>query len=509
MKMILCVLACSLLILGTESGTAGSATWALNPNSGSWGDPSNWVPNTVPNGPDDIATFDMSNITAISANGSIDVNSIVFNPGASAYTITGGSFEGLSVTGAGVINDSGTMQNFDTITPFGNIFFTNSASAGSDAIYTANAGRFSGEEGGDITFFGNSNGGSATLIAKGSQFDGNFHGEITFADNSSAANATVIAEAGAISGGALVNFDDGASAGDATLIANFSQSGYGGAFIFSRYSLGGNPRVILYGNGTIEPGNGSLGLIGRKLSAGDFTIGSLEGDGNVAMGSIGPGFGTLNLNIGSDNLNTIFGGLIQQSGSAASVTKIGTGTLTLTSGASTYIGGTNVNQGTLVVSNAAGLGAGGPIKVNAGTLGGSGTVAGPVTVGTGNSRGALLAPAHETRQPATFTIQNSLTFKTGSTYAYTAKARPNQSRTDKVVAGGVTIESGATFSFRATIHGTLIPGTVFTPISNTSAAPIAGTFSNLPDGGLITVGGTTFQADYEGGDGNDLTLTVQ
>ena len=33
-------------------------------------------------------------------------------------------------------------------------------------------------------------------------------------------------------------------------------------------------------------------------------------------------------------------------------------------------------------------------------------------------------------------------------------------------------------------------------------------FSNLADGGTIVAGSNTFQADYEGGDGNDLTLTV-
>ena len=114
------------------------------------------------------------------------------------------------------------------------------------------------------------------------------------------------------------------------------------------------------------------------------------------------------------------------------------------------------------MSNTTGLGAGGPIKVNAGTLGGSGTVLGPVTIGCSNCTGAFLAPARGTRQQATFTIQNPLTLKADATYTYTAKAKPTRSRTDKVVAGGVTIESGATFSLRATIQGTLIPGTVFT-----------------------------------------------
>jgi hypothetical protein len=47
-----------------------------------------------------------------------------------------------------------------------------------------------------------------------------------------------------------------------------------------------------------------------------------------------------------------------------------------------------------------------------------------------------------------------------------------------------------------------------TVISNTAATPISGTFANLPDGSTFTVGNNDFQVDYEGGDGNDLTLTV-
>ena len=79
---------------------------------------------------------------------------------------------------------------------------------------------------------------------------------------------------------------------------------------------------------------------------------------------------------------------------------------------------------------------------------------------------------------------------------------------DQVIANGVTIESGAQFSFVAVANKRLTVGTVFTAISNTSANPIAGTFANLPDGSTFTVDPNPFQASYEGGDGNDLTLTV-
>ena len=73
---------------------------------------------------------------------------------------------------------------------------------------------------------------------------------------------------------------------------------------------------------------------------------------------------------------------------------------------------------------------------------------------------------------------------------------------------GVTIQSVATFVLRTKGNQTLPLGTVFTVISNTAATPISGTFANLADGSVFTVGNNTFQVSYEGGDGNDLTLTV-
>ena len=72
----------------------------------------------------------------------------------------------------------------------------------------------------------------------------------------------------------------------------------------------------------------------------------------------------------------------------------------------------------------------------------------------------------------------------------------------------MTINSGALFSFVARGNQTLTQGTVFTVINNTSANPIAGTFANLPDNSIFTVGPNNYQVSYEGGTGNDLTLTV-
>ena len=78
----------------------------------------------------------------------------------------------------------------------------------------------------------------------------------------------------------------------------------------------------------------------------------------------------------------------------------------------------------------------------------------------------------------------------------------------EIFGNGLLYGGGASFSLITLKRGSLTVGTVFTIISNTSATPVVGTFDNLPDGTVITAGGNNLQASYEGGDGNDLTLTA-
>jgi autotransporter-associated beta strand protein len=226
------------------------------------------------------------------------------------------------------------------------------------------------------------------------------------------------------------------------------------------------------------------------------TIGSLEGDGTVFLGA-------RELFIGSNNLSTTFGGVIQDRGT---LTKVGTGTLTLT-GANSYESGTTVTSGTLLVSNATGSGTGtGVVSVTGGTLGGSGTIAGAVTVGTNAGVQAFLAPSKGAKKPSTLTIQSALTLNDDSTYIY--KLDTKRVKADEAIANGVVIDSGAKFSFRSSGNRALTLGQVFTVISNTAATPVTGTFHNLPEAAVLTVNGSKLQASYTGVDGNDLTLTV-
>jgi hypothetical protein len=147
------------------------------------------------------------------------------------------------------------------------------------------------------------------------------------------------------------------------------------------------------------------------------------------------------------------------------------------------------------------------VFVNAGQLGGTGTIAGAVAVGNGSGAGAVLTPGPSRTVPGRLIIQGGLTFNSDATYRL--QINSTTASTDKVVANGVTINTGAQFTFEDLGAGSLPAGTVFTIINDTSTSLIAGTFSNLPDGSTFTSGANTFKANYKGGDGNNLTLTVQ
>ena len=233
-----------------------------------------------------------------------------------------------------------------------------------------------------------------------------------------------------------------------------------------------------------------------------MVTGSIEGEGAVFLGA-------KKLSVGNNNLDTLFSGVIldlPSNGKTGSLHKIGHGTLTLT-GANLYTGETVVNGGTLLLNNKTGSATGtSQVQVNAGRLGGRGTVAGAVTIGGGSVPGAVLTPGRSGSKTDILTIQGALTFQLNSTYKCELKS--SAASADKVVANGVTINSGAQFSLIDLASAVLPTGTVFTVIDNTSANPISGTFSNLADGSMFPVGSNTFQANYEGGDGNDLTLTV-
>lgn len=386
----------------------------------------------------------------------------------------------------------------------GYISFSGSATAG-DGTFTNNGGAGSGARGGRMVFVGSgtsgiaSTAGSGIFINNGGTASGANGGSIDFVGNRESptpANGTFINNAGTVDGafGGRIDFNS-EHIGNATLIAN-GGPGEGGSIRFIGVPVSGTARVEVYGNGKLD--------LSRRLSpGGNDTIGSLQGNGLVFLGAN-------NLTVGSNDLSTAFFGEIQDGGflggAGGSLTKIGSGKLVL-GHRSSYTGGTIINGGKLVVNNVKGSGTGsGPVAVIFGRLGGTGIIAGDVTIGNGTGGGAVLTPGNNTHRYDTLTIQSALSFGPDGTYNFTLNT--NEMAADKVVAQGVTIKSGAQFSFFDVGGAALTPGTTFTVINNTAANPIAGTFRNLSDGSIFGSNGNSFKASYHGGDGNDLTLTV-
>lgn len=238
-------------------------------------------------------------------------NSSTASGGAGAVTITndaGGSVNFLqnSTAGTAILVNSG----FAT--------FEDSSSAGSAQINNLN---------GQIDFFTSASAGTATINnAAGATL--NFHNSTT------AATSTIVNDG-------TVNFDGSSSAGNATITTN-----NGAITNFAGTGTGGSARFITNAGGTVDISG---------LTSGGMTAGSIEGAGNYVLGAN-------TLTTGSLNTSTQVDGVI--SGTGGGLTKLGTGTLTLT-GANTYTGETTVSAGTLAISGFGSISSSSLVTVNA------------------------------------------------------------------------------------------------------------------------------------------------
>jgi autotransporter-associated beta strand protein len=492
---------------------AGSATWKPNPADDNWNNAGNWTPATVPNGVSDVATFGVSSVTTVGVDVSAfhPLAEIVFQPGASAFTfnVTG---DLMTLEGAGITNSSGTNQTF-AISEGQSIGFQNSATAGiqtsftlppklpflpgvvfygaataGSATFTIN-GSVTGDVGGELQFINFSSAADAVVTNLGGNGTSSQGGLITFYDSAGAGNGIFTNEGGVGSGalGASTVFADTSDAENATLIANGgTDGGAGGTIKFINNTTGGNPRVELFGNGTLD----------IHLASGRVAVGSLEGDGIV---NLGPN----RLTVGGNALETSFRGLIEGSGS---LSKIKRGLLILT-GSNTYSGGTNIVDGFLSNENvfSAGSLGSGPVRVNGGTLCGKGQIGSDVTVGNGKGSFGTLSPGINKGESLGFMdFLGTLRFKTDGIYRVDVNSDTRDA--DLIFTQGVTIDStGSVITIADIGHSTLPAGALFLLIDNLNG-PIDGTFSNLPDGSTITIGKNTYQVSYLGGRGLSLTV---
>jgi autotransporter-associated beta strand protein len=491
-----------LVTIQSSHGQHGSATWSSDGTENLWGSLADWTPQVIPNGPDDTATFANSTTTYVDFDifndGTITLDGIHFVPGADAFTIADYS-AAMIFDGAGVVNDSGITQSFITTGADGQstYSFDGASTAGTLTAYTMQGGS-PGNSGyyGIVYFNDQSSAASGTFTLLGGNQTNRFGGEAFCSSTSTLDHATFTINGGGNSAkGGLLSLANSSNAAQSTLIANGGTGGGAGGIISLKDdSLGGTAQIQAFGNGELDiSGHNSPGI----------TTGSIAGDGLIFLGANA-------LTIGSNHRNTLFSGVIEDGGASGgaggSLVKVGHGVFTL-NGANTYTGPTTVNGGRLQVANTSGSATGtGAVTVNRGILGGTGTIAGAVNI---SGTKASLAPGIGNK-PGTLTILSPITLGTtaGVQVFLQVELKPTgQPAADQVIASGVTLNPGAFLSFTVTRDGAPPLGTVFTLIDNTSAAPIVGIFSGLPEGSIVSINNHMYMVSYLGGDGNDCTIT--
>jgi outer membrane autotransporter protein len=326
------------------------STWiAVGP--GDWNDTVNWS-NMVPTGTASFGTLTGTTVT-FAPSPTAPVDTLQFGNGAPTFHFNLGA-QTLTIVGRGiVVSPSSNAPAFTVVSlvKTTGLFFQGFSTAGNASITLMGGSvQFSNTSSADASIIMN-NGGltqfSDTSNAGNSSITNNAGGDTSLVDSRTAANAAINKDG--VTNGGLTQFNGGSNAGSSTITNNKS----GSTFFFDS-STGGRARFINNSGGIFDISN---------LTSGGMTAGSIEGAGGYFLGS-------KTLTVGLNNLSTEVSGIISDGGTNGGrgglLSKVGTGTLTLT-GLNTYSGGTNLSGGTVAVDSEANLGTGG-LSFQGGTL---------------------------------------------------------------------------------------------------------------------------------------------
>jgi fibronectin-binding autotransporter adhesin len=539
--------------------SAAAQTWAGGGANGNWSTPANWSGGTPASGAGTALTF--GGVAQLATTQDIAnpflLNSLTFQAGAGAFTVGGAElrFGGaanaltqssaspitftapVSFDGPGTIGGTGAGSlTFGSLhARQGVLTFTRNATVGALTLGTDGGAAASVSTGtnvltltGDVTFvqltdpaagFANtpqaSLNGVIDLGGANRTFAGIYSNETAGATIDLAINARLTGSGGFVKGGS----PDQARA---WMIFN-AQNDYAGPTILQdgaeRLYLG-VVNALPAGTAVTVANESSLFLTNTNAAAGG--VGFSQTIGSLSDGGTGGGVARLGsdnttaavLTVGSNNASTTFAGAILGGGS---LVKVGTGTLTLSGNgvtnngaavATNYTGGTTVNAGTLLVNGQTGVNSGtgtGTVVVNAaGTLGGTGRVAGPVTL-RGRLQGGdgLTAAGNPTLTTEAVTFENGSRMTVavgGATPATAVNSRITTSLAFNRTTGSDvmtldlfnagTLDLSGTQNYSITVAQF---GSTNAAASNFALNPVNFTFAGTP---LVTVNGASLVVQF-------------
>lgn len=371
--------------------TVGSvnATWDGGASDDNWSSGANWVGDAAP-GIGYSLLFAGANRLSPVMDGSYNIYAVTFDATAGAFNI-GTTAGTLTLTG-GVTNNSANPQTLNVPVVLGSPVTVNAATADVTLGQTiANGGNLlTITDGGHNTAMNGTISGGGGLVKNGPGTN-TLSGVSTFGGNITISNGTLaITGAGQLGGGSYAGSiaDNGTltfnSTAAQTLSGRISGSGGltkngSGPLMLTATNIFGGPTILASGalqissslamqNSTLNYNGGSVIFSGTTAAA----LGGLSGTQNLSL--LNDASAPVALTVGGDNANTIYSGAL--SGAGASLTKVGTGTLTLT-GNSSYTGMTTGSAGTLEISTGGGVNCGAlngaGFLVDGGTLVSSGT----------------------------------------------------------------------------------------------------------------------------------------
>ena len=441
-------------------------------------------------------------------------------------TYTGGttvSAGTLSLGGSGALGDAGgILLNGGTL----------QFSAGNTVDYSSRLGVASGQSylidtgGQSVTFASPLAGAGNALVKSGT-------GTLTLSGTNTYTGGTTVSAGTLKAGGNASAFGTGAIslAGGSLEFANDSNLTFGAAttvssnatITLSRLTPGSS---IGFTMGTLSIGAQTLSVArGTNLSGtGSLSIGAVTVTGNttfsadtgtiLSLASITRSSGTRNMTFTGSG-NTAVTGVVGPS--AITVTKTGTGTLTLYS-ANTYTSGTTVSDGTLQLSGPATLGtAASAVTVSGGTLDLGGSTLGntTVTVSGGTIQNGTIGSTY-TLQSGTLSALitgTTLTKTSSGTLAITGTANTYTGKT-AISAGTLSVAKLANVSAASSLGQ---PATTMNGTIDIGATTVAGTLQYLGDASspsassstnrIVNLAGTTGGATLDASNPGSGTIT--